>query len=375
MILPGWLDFEIAENSVQEYLLVLLSIVFLFLLRRFFSVILSRILYRLIARRGHSDAVKTFITLLSKPLQWLITLVVIYFSITRLDIPQAWGIADTTRPGLLMLLQRCFEISLIVCITFLCLRLIDFFALEWMRKEEAKTEGLFDKQIFPFLKELIKIFLVILSFFFSLGFVFGLNIANLIAGLGLGGLAFALAAKESLENLFASFTIFLDKPFVVGDLIRVKEITGTIEKVGFRSTRIRTLEKSFVTLPNKMLIDNPLDNLSQRNFRRADFKLALVYGTPKDKLETFTALIRDLLDDHPLCNKEERMVRFAEFGDYAYVIRVLFYIETHDFLEFMRVMEEINLRIFELAATAGVQFAYPTQTLLAGSAEGDDRNK
>jgi MscS family membrane protein len=151
---------------------------------------------------------------------------------------------------------------------------------------------------------------------------------------------------------------------VVGDLVRVDNITGTIEKVGFRSTRIRTLEKSFVTLPNKMLIDNPLDNLTQRSFRRADFKLSLEYGTPKGRLEDFSEKIRDLLDNHPLCNKEERMVRFVEYGEYAYIIRVLFYVETMEFIEFMRILEEINLRIIDLAASSGVSFAYPTRTLI-----------
>jgi MscS family membrane protein len=363
MTFPGWLDFEIGENSIGEYILVFLCLVFLLLLRRFFSVVLSRIIYKLITKKGHSDAVQTFIVLLSKPLQWLITLLVIYFSIIQLDIPTAWGLVNADKPGLLMILERVFEISLIVSITFFCLRLIDYFAQEWMEKHESNSDKMIDKQLFPFLKELVKIFLVIVSFFFGLGFVFELNIGNIIAGLGLGGLAFALAAKESLENLFASFTIFLDKPFVVGDLVTVNGITGSIEKVGFRSTRIRTLEKSFVTLPNKMLIDNPLDNLTQRSFRRADFRLTLEYGTSKESMESFMIQIRDLLDNHPFCNKEERLVRFTEFGDYAYIIRVLFFIQTPDFVEFMKIREEINLQIFDLARGSKVSLAYPTQTL------------
>jgi MscS family membrane protein len=359
---PAWLDFEFFDNTLQEYLFVFLALVFILILRKFISIILSRVLYLLLTKKGHRDTVQTFIILLSKPLKWLITLVVIYFSITRLDLPAAWGLAGPEKPGLLMLLDRIFQISLIVSLTLFCLRLIDFFALEWMNKSESET-GVFDRQIFPFLKELVKIFLVIIAFFVGLGFVFELNVANVIAGLGLGGLAFALAAKESLENLFASFTIFLDKPFVVGDLVTINGITGVIEKVGFRSTRIRTLEKSFVTLPNKMLIDNPLDNLTQRTFRRVDFKLALEYGTPKERLEDFMVKIRACLDAQPLCNKEERLVRFIEFGEDAYQIRVLFFVETADFLEFMKIREEINLEIFDLAKLSGVQFAYPTQTL------------
>src|SRR6185369_10292037 len=124
-------------------------------------------------------------------------------------------------------------------------------------------------QLVPFLREAIKIIIGVFSFFFILGAVFHINIASLIAGLGIGGLAFALAAKETLENLLGSFTIFLDKPFVVGDVVKVGSAEGTIENIGFRSTRIRTLEKTLLTVPNKKMVDAELDNLTERVVRRA----------------------------------------------------------------------------------------------------------
>jgi MscS family membrane protein len=178
----------------------------------------------------------------------------------------------------------------------------------------------------------------------------------------LGGLAFALAAKESLENLFASFTIFLDKPFAVGDQVTVNNITGTIEKVGFRSTRIRTLEKSFLTLPNKLMIDNALENHTLRTHRRADFVLTLEYGTSKNELEIFLGRLEAMLEQNPRTS-EESLVRFFLFGESGFNIRLLYFVDTNDFNEFQKIREEINFEILTIVAELGIRLAYPTQKI------------
>lgn len=357
-----WLDLEFGQNSVAEYIRVLLILLSLVFLRRFVSVLLSRLLFKLIRKRPESTAVRTFESLLAKPLEWLLTLSVVYFSFIQLDLPSVWHLESADKPGFLMALSKGYKLTLVAAFTFLVLRFVDFFAIEFLDRYEEK-EGLIDKQLLPFVKELLKIFIVIVAFFFSLGFVFDLNIGNIIAGLGLGGLAFALAAKESLENLFASFTIFLDKPFVVGDLVTVDNMTGTVERVGFRSTRIRTLEKSFLTLPNKAMIDNALDNLSLRTHRRSDFVLALEYETPQARLESFMEKIRQILGQHEKCSQEEIVVRFVEFGESSLNVRVVYYALTQEFVEFQRIREEINLRILEAAREIGVSFAFPNRTV------------
>lgn len=366
-----WLDQKLGSHSIQSLLLISLALLFLLFLRRFFSRIVSRLLFRLIRKRPQSTAIQTFVTLLTKPIEWLFTLIVLYGVFSLIDVHSMVNVASSEQFGFLMICKKLYQIALVMTFAFLGVRVVDFFAIEFLQKQENQTvtnpeepskTNIFDKQLVPFFKELIKIFIWILAFFFSLGFVFELNVANIIAGLGLGGLAVALAAKESLENLFASFTIFLDKPFVVGDLVTVNNITGTIEKVGFRSTRIRTLEKSFLTLPNKLMIDNPLDNLSLRTHRRADMNISIAYNTPVEKLESLMESLRELLKNHPRC-AEEPVVRFVNFGDSALVIRVLYFVDTLDFYEFMAVREEINLMILEKTRAMGCQFAYPTQTI------------
>lgn len=357
-----FLDLEVAGNTIREILLVISILLALVLFRRFCSVLLSRFLFRLIRKKSQSSAIQAFVTLLARPLEWLLVLSVAYMAVVQLDLPENWNLSPSTEPGFLMFLKKSYMIGIIGSVTFLVIRFIDFFVLEILTRSDSTDKSLLDKQILPFFKELIKILVFILAFFFGLGFVFELNIANIIAGLGLGGLAVALAGKETLENLFASFTIFLDKPFVVGDLITVNTITGTIEKVGFRSTRIRTLEKSFVTLPNKMLVDNALDNLSLRTHRRADFLLTLVYGTEQKKLEAVMADIRGMLINYPR-NLEEILVRFKEFGDSGLTIRVLYFLDTADFEDYMEVREQINFHIFEILQRHDCALAYPTQTL------------
>jgi len=357
-----WLDFELGENSIGEYITVILVLLGVLFLKRFISVLVSRLIYKIIRKKPELSAVRTFESLLTKPLEWLITLLVLYFSISQLDIPTAWNLDSVEKPGLLRLLSKMFELTLIGAFTFLILRLLDFFAIEFIEREDKGKQYMVDKQIMPFVKELLKIFIVIVAFFFGLGFVFELNVGNIIAGLGLGGLAFALAAKESLENLFASFTIFLDKPFAVGDQVTVNNITGTIEKVGFRSTRIRTLEKSFLTLPNKLMIDNALENHTLRTHRRADFILTLEYGTSKNELETFLVRLQAMLEQNPRTS-EESLVRFFLFGESGYNIRLLYFVDTNDFNEFQKVREEINFEILTIVAELGIRLAYPTQKI------------
>ena len=357
-----WLDFELGENSIGEYLTVILVLLGVLFLKRFISVLVSRLIYKIIRKKPELSAVRTFENLLTKPLEWLITLLVLYFSVSQLDIPTAWHLDSVEKPGLLRLLSKLFELTLIGAFTFLILRLLDFFAIEFIEREDKGKQYMIDKQIMPFVKELLKIFIVIVAFFFGLGFVFELNVGNIIAGLGLGGLAFALAAKESLENLFASFTIFLDKPFAVGDQVTVNNITGTIEKVGFRSTRIRTLEKSFLTLPNKLMIDNALENHTLRTHRRADFILTLEYGTSKNELETFLVRLQAMLEQNPRTS-EESLVRFFLFGESGFNIRLLYFVDTNDFNEFQKIREEINFEILTIVAELGIRLAYPTQKI------------
>jgi MscS family membrane protein len=186
--------------------------------------------------------------------------------------------------------------------------------------------------------------------------VFNLNISSIIAGLGIGGLAFALAAKETLENLLGSFTIFLDKPFGLGDYIQFGNTFGTVDKIGFRSTRIITDEKSIITVPNKKLVDTELNNLSLRPARRIKMNFTLVYETSIETVQTIIKQLEEHFKKHPWVTDDYK-VRVFEFSDLGITILVDYFIIKIDYDSSLISRQETNLVIKQLVETNNAKFA------------------
>lgn len=357
--IQAFLDQPFLGNQVGDFIWFGCIILAGLLLKRFVSVLLSKLFYRFVKDKEESVPFTVFVQLLRTPFETLTLLIVLYLAFDRFDFPLAWELAPIEKFGLRMMLERSFQMVMILSITWILLRLCDFFAAVFTIKAQ-QTESPLDDQLVPFFKELIKVIVIIFSIFFIMGTVFKLNVASLIAGLGIGGLAVALAAKESLENLFASFTIFLDRPFVAGDVVQVGAISGTVEKVGFRSTRIRTLEKSFLTVPNKMMIDQALDNLTQRRFRRARFLIGLPYDTPSEKIKKIISDITKVINQHALTKNEPGAVKLHELASSSINLLIVFFVETADWTEYATVKEEINYRIIDIFQHHNVSFAFPT---------------
>jgi len=186
---------------------------------------------------------------------------------------------------------------------------------------------------------------------------------SVVAGLGVGGVAVALAARDSLANLFGSMLIMFEKPFRVGDTVRISGSEGTVEDVGFRSTRIRTLDNSLVSIPNNTVVNTTIENLAARVMRRQRFFLQITYDTDREKVEEFAARIEQLLVEHPVTNKGTIRVRFNEFGESSLNILVYFYLEVRDITTELKEREDILFQIMEIARKLGVEFAFPTRTL------------
>jgi MscS family membrane protein len=187
---------------------------------------------------------------------------------------------------------------------------------------------------------------------------------SVLAGLGVGGLAVALAARDSLANLLGSMLIMIEKPFRVGHYVKVSGGEGTVEDVGFRSTRIRTPDNSLISIPNNSVVNATVENLSLRRMRRQRFLIQVTYDTPREKLKELMAGIKQLITDHPLTNKTNFNVRFNDFGESSLNILVYFHIETTDYSGELEAREEILLQIMDLAKQLGIDFAFPTRTLL-----------
>ncbi len=358
-MLSNFFETTFLGNTIESYCWFAGIIVIGLLFQRLLSKLLTLFVFKFLQKYSTGVGYEKLLVLLKKPMGIFIILVSFYLGFLHLDFPSEWNCGPIEKFGVRMVIYRSFLVAIACSITWILLRLVDFFGLVFMYRASL-TESKTDDQLVPFLKEAVKVIIGILSVFFILGAIFELNVASLVAGLGIGGLAIALAAKESLENLLGSFTIFLDKPFVIGDLVKVGNVEGHVENIGFRSTRIRTAEKSFVTVPNKKLTDNELDNFSHRSQRRVNFTVGLTYDTKVAQIKNIVADIKSYLDNHPQIVKEETHVKMFNFDFNSINILVLYFINNIDYNTYIDVREEVNFKIMEIVETHGSRLAYTT---------------
>ncbi len=203
----------------------------------------------------------------------------------------------------------------------------------------------------------------------------GVNVTGLLAGLGIGGLAVALAAQKTVENLFGGVTLILDQPVRVGDFCRFGEKIGTVEEVGLRSTRVRTLDRTVVTIPNAEFSAMPLENFSQRDRIWFHTTLGLRYETTAEQLRYVLIELKKLLVSHPKVDPEPARPRFVGFGAYSLDIEIFAYIRTNDYGEFLAIQEDILLRIITLVEESGTGFAFPSQTIYGATDTGLDAQR
>jgi MscS family membrane protein len=356
-----FLDQEFLGNSLQSYVWFFLILLAGILFKRFVSRFTNKLLFRLLKRFSRDIQSEKFVDLMQKPVSLTIMLIVVFIAFSHLSFPQQWDMAPKDQFGIWMIMHKSYLVLLYSSFIWIFMRLADFLLLIMIKRAEG-MESKYSGQIVPFFIDFIKIIIVVFGVLIILASIFNVNVGTLVAGLGIGGLAIALAAQETLENLMGSFTIFLDKPFVVGDLVRVGSITGEIEKVGFRSTRIRTLEKSYVTLPNKKMVDSELDNLTLRTFRRSYFTVGVTYSTTSEQIKAIVADIQDYIDNHPNTNQEGK-IRFHDFGPSSLDIMVLFFVDTMDWTTYLDVKEEVLYKIIDIVKKHGAEFAYPSTSV------------
>jgi MscS family membrane protein len=364
MDISEFLSYKFLGNTVSAYLWFAGILLVGYIFKTLLSKLIAKVISKMVRSFSDEESQANLKRLLLQPLEVVLFLVFLFFAVNVLDYPvDPASVDNKSDPILKVVMMRTYQIFVIVAITWVILRFMDFVGLVLQSRAASRpVSSKLNEQLIPFFKDFIKVLVSIFSFLIVLGSVFGVNVAGMVAGLGVGGLAIAFAAKESLENLLASFTIFLDHPFVVGDLVEVDGITGVIEKIGFRSTRIRTLEKTFVTVPNKSMIDKPLNNLSLRTFRRVKFDVRLTYATTSEQIKAITTELQLYIDNHSQTNLDGR-VRFQDLNPSSKDIMVLYFVESLDWNEYINVKEEIAYKIVEIVEKHGADFAFPTQTL------------
>ncbi len=275
------------------------------------------------------------------------------------------GLPDTA----LVILSVAVKLLVSISAVWSAFRLVDIIYVLLMQKA-SKTSNRFDDLLVPMISKSLKVFVVIMGVVFSADNL-NIDVTSLLAGLGLGGLAFALAAKDLLGNFFGSLTVLLDRPFQIGDWVVIGDVEGTVETVGFRSTRVRTFYNSLITMPNAILTNTKIDNMGARRYRRMKTMLGLTYDTPPEKMEAFCEGVRALIRLHPYMRKDYYQVYFNQYGPASLDILVYVFWETPDWNMELRERHRFLLDILRLAKQLGVEFAYPTQTLYIKQDEGN----
>ena len=230
--------------------------------------------------------------------------------------------------------------------------------IDWSRR----TETTFDDQLVPFATKALKLVIIVLGILVFLQNQ-GVNVASILAGFGLGGLALALAAQDTFANLFGSITIFFDSPFKVGDQIKITDTEGIVEAIGFRSTQVRTPYNSLVSLPNAVVAKEKIDNLGARPARRVVRTLGLTYDTTPAKIQEFCSTLEFFLKNDPQIMPQTVQVYFTNLSASALDIMVNFHILTAEQETELKVTEKVNLEIWQIAQRLNVEFAFPTQTI------------
>ncbi|MBK9257897.1 MAG: mechanosensitive ion channel family protein [Saprospiraceae bacterium] len=338
--------------AIWQYIGFMAILLFIFLLHFILSWIVDKILEKSIWEKLHIGKQH------SKNLYKLAKYVslIILMALTRPLIPLL--LLKYNVSGFLHNTVNIFQTIFIFLATVQVINIVRIYLMLMAEKTETKM----DDQLIPLLIKSVKIIIGLIAFMHLLTLV-GVNVTALIAGASIGGLAIALAAQDTFKNLFGSIMIFLDKPFQIGDFITTSDIEGTIEKIGFRSTRIRKIDTSVISVPNGNLANVTLTNLGIRRFRILDTTINILYSTPPDQIQTFLTELRKLPSEFPEIQQDTWLIYLRNLAPSSIDIYVRLYIEAADFNTELRIREAFIFKIIKTASDTGVSFAYPSTSV------------
>jgi MscS family membrane protein len=360
--LPTWTLNEWLGVQIWQYLAVFLWILIGVVLRKIFEFILDNYIRRLTLKTTFTWD-DDLLDSIERPAGFIFLMTFFMVSYTNLQL------SVTVNHYLAAIL----EIAISTGFVWLFYNLADVFA-KYMTVITAKTENTLDDQLVPLIRKTLRFFIVVMGVILILQNN-GYNVASLIAGLGIGGLAVALAAKDTLANFFGSITIFADKPFRIGDWIKVGGVEGTVEEVGFRTTRVRTFYNSVISVPNSNIATTDIDNLGMRKYRRFKTVLNLTYSTTPQQMEAFVEGIKAIVKSNSHFRQDYYEVHFNSMGAHSLDVLVYVFFDVPDWSTELQQRHNFLLEILKLAQEVGVEFAFPTQTLHVDSFYQDEPRK
>ena len=335
-----------------QYIAIFILALISAIVYKLFAFITERIISRVLTRIGYQgEASSKYLWLIARPTSVFIIVLLLMLFTPALQLP--------------IELSRYVNLILGVMVplfgTVIVYRIVNI-ASGFLTRMAQRTDSSLDDQLVPLLRKTLKTFVIIIGTLFILDNL-NIPILPLLTGLSIGGLAFALAAQDTIKNFFGSVMIFIDKPFQVGDWITADDVDGTVEEVGFRSSRIRTFRNSLIYVPNGKLADNTIDNHGLRNYRRFYTQIAITYDTPPELIEVFVKGLREIVETHPNTWKENYHVYFNDMA--ASSLNIMFYIffKAPSWGKELEARHEVLMSIMKLGKELGINFAFPTQTL------------
>lgn len=315
------------------------------------TFLFEKIIMQALLRAGYERLADKYILPVARPVSLFVVFLLTVIFIPVLQLP----------PGTTQYVIMGLKAALPFFGTMVFYHLVEILCV-YLQRLALKTESTLDDQLVPLVRRALKIFVVLIGGLFILDNL-NIPILPLLTGLSIGGLAFALAAQDTIKNLFGSLMIFIDKPFQIGDWITSGDIDGSVEEVGFRSTRVRTFRNSLVYVPNGKLADSTIDNHGLRVYRRYFTKIAITYDTPPALIETFVQGLKEIVKSRPDTRKDFFEIHFNEFSTSSLDIMFYIFFQVPTWSDELRGRHEVNLEIVKLAEHLGINFAYPTQTL------------
>jgi len=304
---------------------------------------------RRLAAKTKTDLDERFLELAHKPVRVLITLALLNVGIRTFSWP-TWAE---------MILSTLFVVGMAIAVVYLVMGIVDLI-VEAVERRFFTHDVHLARLILPILGRCAKVFVIVIGALSAAQYL-GLPITSLLAGLGIGGIAVALAAQSTLANFLGTITILTDRAFRVGDRIQIDNFDGVVEFIGLRSTRLRTQEGHLVTIPNKTVADAGISNVTSRPNIRQLITVSLTYDTTAEQMQRAIALLREIFANHPLT--QDAWVYWRDYAAHSLDIFVVYWCKTNDYKKFLQALEEINLEIKKRFDDAGFEFAFPTQTI------------
>jgi len=347
MMLEWLFDPKYFGNSLYQIGLFFLAVVL--------SAVLAKTVYYLLKNYARANAAKSktkvddiLLNVVEKPLVFFLLIIGASIGTRVLTVPI----------GFVGTVNSIYSVLLTIGAAWIAVNLVEAIMSFYIAPLVEKTDSRLDDQLIPVVSKTIKWLIILFSLLLIVS-SFGYDITAVLAGLGIGGLALAFAAQETISDMFGGLNIFISKPFIVGDWVQIGEVVGQVERVSLRHTTIRNLDKRKVIFPNSMISKGIIVNISSAPSRKMVLNLGLTYETPAAKMKKAIQLVTDIVNNHPDCEKDP-IVQFSEFKDFSLNLFVIYYADND---KWFGARHEINMAIKEAFDKAKIDFAYPTQLI------------